>query len=131
MEVELLADVEGERFYRMVWTERAQIIGYIVAELGATVQKATASDGEWHLRVFFPERRGLSAINEYVSENELALDVTRICGIGELEEARHNLSKGQYEALTTGIEQGYYDIPHKINAQELPNSTQVQMYVAV
>ncbi|EMA36698.1 helix-turn-helix domain-containing protein [Halococcus hamelinensis] len=118
-EVELLADVEGERFYRMVWSDHAQIIGYMVAELGATIQEATASDDEWHLRVFFPERRGLSAANEYARENEFTLDVTRIYGVDELEEARHNLSEGQYEALTAGVERGYYDIPREINAQEL------------
>ena len=124
-EVELLADVEGERFYRMVWTERAQIIGYMVAELGATVQEATASDGEWHLRVFFPERDGLSATNEYARESGCSLDVTRIYGVDELEEARHNLSEGQYEALTAGVERGYYDIPREINAQELADELDI------
>ena len=49
-EVELLANVEGESYYRMVWINRAEIIGYMVAEQSATVHEAIASDGEWHLR---------------------------------------------------------------------------------
>ena len=39
-EVDLLAEVEDECFYRMVWSERAQVVGYMVAGQGATVQEA-------------------------------------------------------------------------------------------
>ena len=124
-EIELLAEVEGESYYRMVWTDRAQVIGYMVAEQGATVHEAVASDGEWHLRVFFPERRGLSATNDYAQENGFTLDVTHIYGLGDLEEAQHNLSEQQYHTLTTAVERGYYDIPREINAEELADELDI------
>lgn len=118
-EIELLAEVEGERFYRMVWGDTAQIIGYMVHGQGATVQEATATDGEWHLRVFFPERSGLSATSEYAQESGFTLDVTEIYGLDNLEEAQYNLSNHQYNTLTTAVEEGYYDVPRDVNAQEL------------
>ena len=124
-EVELLAEVEGECYYRMVWTDRAQVIGYMVAGQGATVQEATAKDGEWHLRVFFPERSGLAATSEYAQENGFALDVTHIYGLENLEEAQHDLSEHQYGTLTTAVEQGYYDIPRETNAQELADDLDI------
>ncbi|WP_049998562.1 helix-turn-helix domain-containing protein [Halococcus sediminicola] len=124
-EVELLANVEGESYYRMVWINRAEIIGYMVAEQGATVHEAIASDDEWHLRVFFPERRGLSATNDYARENGFTLDVTAIYGLGDLEEAQHNLTKQQYDTLTTAVERGYYDIPRGTNAKELANELDI------
>ena len=124
-EVELLAKVEGESYYRMVWTDRAQVIGYMVAEQSATVHEAIASNGEWHLRVFFPERSGLAATSEYARENGFALDVARIYGLENFEEAQHDLSERQYHTLTTAVERGYYDIPREMNAQELADDLNI------
>ncbi|WP_049902499.1 bacterio-opsin activator domain-containing protein [Halococcus agarilyticus] len=124
-EVELLAEVEDESYYRMVWTDRAQVIGYMVAEQEATVHEATASDGEWHLRVFFPERSGLAATSEYAQENEFTLNVTHIYGLENLEEAQHDLTQQQYNTLTAAIEIGYYDIPRETNAQEFADDLNI------
>ena len=118
-EVELLAEIEDETFYRMVWTDRAQVIGYMVAGQGATVQEATASGGEWHLRVFFPERSGLSATSNYAQEIGFSLNIKRIYGLEKLEKAQHNLTEEQYHTLTTAVEQGYYDIPRKTDSKDL------------
>ena len=124
-EVELLTEVEGERYYRMVWSDRAQVIGYMVAEQGATVHEAIASDGEWHLRVFFPERSGLSATNNYAQENGFTLDVASIYGLEDFEEAQHNLTEPQYHTLTTAVERGYYDVPREINAKEFADDLDI------
>ncbi|EMA46690.1 helix-turn-helix domain-containing protein [Halococcus saccharolyticus] len=118
-EVELLGEVEDEAFYRMVWTDRAQVIGYMVAGQGATIQEATASDGEWHLQVFFPDRSGLSATSNYAHESGFSLDVKRIYGLDDMEQAQYDLTEQQHDTLTTAVERGYYDIPRGINAQEL------------
>ena len=120
-EVELLAEVEDENecFYRMVWSERAQVIGYMVAGQGATVQEATANNGQWHLRVFFPERSGLSATHEYAKESGVSLDVDRIYGVEDLEKAQYGLTESQHETLTMAVERGYYDIPRDTNAKDL------------
>lgn len=53
-DVELLAETDGERFYRLVWTSRAEIIGYMVVEQGATVQQATAGAMNGICACFFP-----------------------------------------------------------------------------
>ena len=118
-EVELLAELEDERYYRMVWTDRAQVIGYMVAGQGATIHEATASGGEWHLRVFFPERSALAATNDYAQESGFSLDVTNIYGLEELEQSQHNLTESQYVTLTTAVERGHYDVPRKTNAKTL------------
>jgi predicted DNA binding protein len=103
----------------MVWTDRAQVIGYMIHGQGATLQEATANDSEWHLRVFFPERSGLSATNDYAQESGFSLDVTRIYGLEDLEAIKYDLTDPQYETLTTGVEQGYFDIPRETTAEEL------------
>ena len=117
-EVDLLAETDDELFYRMVWTNRAEIIGYMVVEQGATLQEATASDGEWHLRVFFPNRDNLAATDEYATENGISLEVTRIYGMDARSQVQHNLTDDQYKTLVEAAERGYYDIPREMNAEE-------------
>ena len=118
-EVELFGETDDERFYRLVWDEPAEIVGYMVNEFDATVQGATATNGEWHLRVLFPEREGLSATGEYANENDIHLNVQKIYGTDEFEAARHNLTEPQHEALATAVEHGYYKVPREIDTEHL------------
>ncbi|RBI58092.1 DNA-binding protein, partial [halophilic archaeon] len=76
--IELLADLEEERFYQMEWVDKSQIIGYMLREEDATVQRATAHDEQWTLRVLFPERDGISTTSQYAKEHGFTLDVSRI-----------------------------------------------------
>ena len=71
------------------------------------------------------ERSGLSATSEYADESELTLDVKRIYGVDEFEEARYRLTEQQHEALTAAVEQGYYDIPRETDAQELADELDI------
>lgn len=92
-EVKLLAKVEGERSYRMVVDQpRAghRLHGH---RAGCDRLGSPVSAGEWHLRVFFPKRRGLSETSDYANENGFRLDVAGIYGIDALEEVRHGLSE--------------------------------------
>lgn len=118
-EVELFGETDDERFYRLVWNETAQIIGYMVNEYAATIQEATAANGRWHLRVLFPDRDALSATNEYVRENDIGFTLERIYGPEDFETARHNLTEAQYETLALAVEKGYYEVPRDIDAKGL------------
>ena len=124
-EVELFGETDDECFYRLVWDDTAQVIGYMVNGHDATVQEATATDGEWHLRVLFPERSGLSATSEYAKESEFTLDVKRIYGVDGFEKARYDLTESQHDTLTQAVEQGYYEIPRETNAQELADNLDI------
>lgn len=123
--VELFGETDEECFYRLVWDDTAQVVGYMVNGHDATVQEATASDGEWHLRVLFPERTGLSATSEYADESEFTLNVNRIYGVDGFEKARYDLTEQQHDTLTQAIEQGYYEIPRETNAQELADDLDI------
>ncbi|GAA0471767.1 helix-turn-helix domain-containing protein (plasmid) [Halococcus dombrowskii] len=118
-EVELFGETDDERFYRLVWNETAQVIGYMINERAATVQEATATDGEWQLRVLFPDRDALSATNEYARENDVGFTLERIYGPENFETARHNLTEPQHETLALAVEMGYYEVPRDIDAKGL------------
>ncbi len=53
---ERLAEYENEQFYRMEWADEARLIGHMIVQHDAIVQRAIARNREWHLRVLFPER---------------------------------------------------------------------------
>ena len=118
-DIDLLSKNDEERFYRMMWTDKTQVIWYMIQEQDATIQQATASSGQWHLRVLFPERRNLAATNDYAQANQFRLDINRIYSIDDLELARYNLTKGQHEALTVALEEGYFGVPRGINQSDL------------
>lgn len=118
-EVELFGETDDERFYRLVWNETAQFIGYMINEHAATVQEATAANGEWHLRVLFSDRDALSSTGEYARENDVGFTLKQIYGPENFETARHNLTEAQYETLALAVEKGYYDVPRDTTAKEL------------
>ncbi|RBI59453.1 DNA-binding protein [halophilic archaeon] len=117
--VKLLADLEEERFYRMEWADKSQIIGYMLLEEGATVQRATAHDEEWTLRVLFPEREGISTTSQYAKENGFILDISRIYDVDRAQRIRYELTEDQRNALAMALEHGYYEVPREIDQSTL------------
>jgi predicted DNA binding protein len=124
-EVELFGETDDERFYRLVWNETAQVIRYMIDEHAATVQEATAGNGEWHLRVLFPDRDALSATSEYARENDIRFTLERIYGSENFETARYNLTEPQYETLALAVEKGYYEVPRDIDAKGLADELDI------
>ncbi|WP_114579197.1 helix-turn-helix domain-containing protein [Saliphagus sp. LR7] len=118
-EVDHLMSLEDQRFYRMEWTDEAQLVGNMVIEQGGTVQQATAFDDRWHLRVFFPERNHISAAYEHAENNGLQFDVTRIYDMSNIQQARFGLTEEQFEVLRMAVEHGYFDIPRQIPQEQL------------
>ncbi|WP_273837568.1 bacterio-opsin activator domain-containing protein [Halococcus sp. PRR34] len=124
-EVELFGETDDERFYRLVWEDTAQVIGYMINEQGAAVQEATAANGEWHLQVLFPEREGLSATNEFTQENDLTLDIARIYDGERLDEFEHDLTERQYDTLAAAVQQGYYEVPREVDLNTLADDLDI------
>lgn len=114
-----LTTVDEERLYQMEWTDKTHILGYMVVEHDATVQRATAHHSQWDLRVLFPDRDSISATSEYAKINGYQLDITRIYDASAMHRARHDLTDEQYEALTAAVEHGYFSIPREIDQDEL------------
>lgn len=118
-QVELLTETDEERFYRLEWADEARIIGRMVIECGATVQRAIAATDEWTLRVLFPERSGVSAIHDFARKHGLDLDVDRLYNVDTTRRVRFGLTESQHDTLVEAYERGYYTIPRETDAVEL------------
>ncbi|WP_227380508.1 bacterio-opsin activator domain-containing protein [Haladaptatus halobius] len=118
-QVELLTETDEERFYRLEWADEARIIGHMVIECGATVQRAIAAADEWTLRVLFPERSGVSAIHDFARKHGLDLDVDRLYNVDTARRVRFGLTESQHDTIVEAYKRGYYTIPRETDAVEL------------
>ncbi|WP_255169856.1 bacterio-opsin activator domain-containing protein [Natrononativus amylolyticus] len=117
--IDHLTTINEERLYRMEWTDKAHILGYMVIEHGATVQRATAHDDQWDLRVLFPEQSEISATAQYARDNGYRLDVTRVYDVSNIQKVWFDLTEDQHEALVAAVEHGYFNIPRDIAQEDL------------
>lgn len=124
-ESERLAEYEDEQFYRMAWATDAQIIGHMIVEHDATIQRAIAHNREWHLRVLFPERSGVAAANDYAQAHDFSIELKRLYDVDAMRRVRYNLTSDQHEALVEGLQHGYYDIPRETQLEALADELDI------
>jgi predicted DNA binding protein len=114
-DIELLSETDDNCLYRLSWADEARAVGHMVSECDATVHQATAADGQWTLRVLFPERSAISDADEFASEYGFSLNLRRLYEVDSAERVRFDLTEGQEEALTEGYQRGYYEVPRDID----------------
>jgi predicted DNA binding protein len=118
-EAELLTDLGNERLYRMNWIENVSVILHLLTEAQATVLDATVEDTRWRFRVLFPERDALSRSYEFASDQGVSIELQKIHRLDETRHSRFGLTDPQHETLVEALDHGYYEIPRKIDMEEL------------
>ena len=118
-EATLLADFDEEWFYRMEWVDRVELILRMVTSADATVLDAYGSGDRWVLRVMYPDRDALSAMEEFRTDHGLTFDVESIRQLEGEPSGRFGLTAEQYEALTAAAEHGFFEVPREVTLQEL------------
>ncbi|WP_266079532.1 helix-turn-helix domain-containing protein [Haladaptatus caseinilyticus] len=114
-----LERVEDERFYRARWTRNVDHLITGLRDAEATVMHARASDGEWDLRMLFPNRSALSGFYDHCSaEYDYTLkgvfDRSNPATFGEYE-----VTPEQRDTLVLALENGYFEVPRRITMDEL------------
>ncbi|WP_348612511.1 helix-turn-helix domain-containing protein [Halobaculum rarum] len=115
----LLADFDDEWLYRMEWVDHVKFILQMVTGADATVLDAYGSGDRWMLRAMYPDRDALSAVDEFRADHGLTFDVESVRRLDGDPSGRFGLTAGQYEALTTAAERGFFEVPRGITLQEL------------
>lgn len=118
--IDCLTRLQEGRLYRVEWSERSWTFPRLFETENAWMLRAVGSDGEWRLRLLFPDREALSAANRQWTDAELSLTVDSIHELRRsLHEERFGLTESQHTALVSGFDAGYYDIPRKTNIDAL------------
>lgn len=117
--LELLAGLGDEQLYRMEWVDHIKTLIRMLVEENATILAASGRKTTWHLRALFPERDALSRTHEYCKEEGLTIDIKSIYRLDEGRQGRFGLTDKQHDTLVEAFEQGYYEIPRGVTAEEL------------
>jgi predicted DNA binding protein len=124
--VELLSEGNRGRFYRLEWADEARILGYMVIEHNAAIQRAVAANDQWTLRVLFPGRSSVSATDDFAREHGFSLALERLSTLDDqYHRVQFDLTECQHKTLVESYEQGYYNIPREMNAPELADKLDI------
>ncbi|WP_049926843.1 helix-turn-helix domain-containing protein [Halopiger goleimassiliensis] len=118
---------DDEWFYRLQYGEDVASVCQLIYEHEGTVLDAQVSDGQWTVRLLFPEREGLSDAVDAIEDRGVRVDVRRMVDAGADEdlETAAALTEPQQEAIAEAYRQGYYDVPREISLEELANELDI------
>lgn len=118
---------DDEWFYRLQYSEDVGSVCCAVYSNGGTLLDAQVSEGQWTLRLLFPEREELSDAVSAIEEQGARVDVRRMVEAGQDEdlETTAALTEPQQEAIAEAYRQGYYDVPREISLEELANELDI------
>ena len=124
--VDVLAKFEDECLVHVDWRARIRVLVSIISEENATILDAHGREGTWHLQIFFPDHDSVSTVYDFCQEYGIDVSLERICDMSD--SYRQNgtrLTEEQYQAISHAYEVGYYDVPRRVNQEELAESFDV------
>lgn len=115
----LLSSFDNEHLYRMEWVSEVQVVLQMLTNSSATITDAYGTDGRWYLRVLYPDRDALTKTTNFVDEEGLTFEVTAIREMEGEPAGFYGLTEPQFEALSTALVEGYYQVPRETEQSEL------------
>lgn len=116
-----LETTEVGRLYRVTYApDTADLeLYHVVGEVDALVLDSRASDGQYEMRMRFPNRAAFETFYEYGMDLGMAFDVRAIYAQLDGSNERSVLTDAQRQTLVAAVERGYYDIPRQVSLAEL------------
>ncbi|MFB6130648.1 MAG: helix-turn-helix domain-containing protein [Salinigranum sp.] len=115
-----LLDAPTRQLYRIEWSARTRLLARTLAEHGATLLRAVTAGERWNFWLFFPTRACLRDTRRLCRRQRLPIEVDRVRDVDGADPfGGFELTAPQYEALLSGLESGYYDVPRGTNLGEL------------
>jgi predicted DNA binding protein len=115
----LLATGDGERLYRIEWSDAAEAFIQTLTEHRGVVLSSSAAADLWHFELLFPDRGALSRAYDAYRGQGIAMDVVRISQFETRRDGFLDLTRSQYEALQTAYHHGFYEVPRGLTQTEL------------
>lgn len=118
-ETELLASFDDEWLYRMEWVDRVDLLLRMITNHDATILDAYGKRDRWKLRVMYPDRDELSAVEEFCNTHGLSFAIESVRDLEGEPAGRYGLTTEQFEALTAAAERGLFEVPRRVTFEEL------------
>lgn len=119
-------ETDDARLYRAEWTQNVEAIVYAYVEIGATILQANGRDETWELQMRFDDQTKLSQFQDYCEDEEISYELTKLVEQEHpMASAQYDLTTKQREALVTGLNEGYYDVPQEATMNELADKMDI------
>ena len=119
-ELELVEELDGDRLYRVTWSEDIQDLIYGISESEGVIL-AASGDTTWQFRIRFPSHEALRRFHDYVVAIETPLDLDRVYSVreGNEEGTVFDLTQEQHEALVVAARSGYFSVPRETTIEAI------------
>lgn len=119
-----LAEVEDQRLYQIELTDEgeASMTYDCWADLGAVFVSSERVGEGWRTRIRFPDRESLRTYAAFCEELGLTFDLRQLYDAGGQDGGSLGLTDRQAETLRTATELGYFEVPRKVELEELANA---------
>lgn len=119
-DLELVERHEDLRLYRACWNGNDEGLLVFLGEIDATILTAIAQNGDWDLRILFPEQGALSTFHDYCIDQGLAFELERFYDADDpTEYGKYGVTEDQTAALVTAHELGYFEVPRRCSLEDV------------
>ena len=117
--VHATADFEEERLYHVRWAAAVKEFLAEIIDHKGTIVEATALDGRWRFRIRFMTRDQFDKFHEYFEGREIGFRLEQLFTPRKPRQAHGPLTDEQYEALTTALKAGYFEVPRQATTEDV------------
>jgi len=119
-DVRLVDETDAETLIRVDWSSEVDGLVDMIEESEAVILEAEGMGDNWSFRLRFPDRQHLSEFYRASVDEGITLDIKEVKNpLGSPEGIESNLTETQRDTLLTALQAGYFDVPRRINLQDL------------
>lgn len=118
----IVADtVNDEALIRVDWAEQVDGLLEALVETSAAVLEGTGEAETWHFQLRFDSHDDLSEFYQRCVDAGVKIDIVSVHNPGLTSEltVRYDLTDEQRQTLQLALEEGYFEVPRRINLTEL------------
>lgn len=116
----VIEELDGERLYRVDWTEDVRSLIYGINASNGTILEASGHES-WEFVIRFPEHDDLRTFYNYTGDESITLHLDRLYDLTERRRngVFHRITSQQREALAIACEMGYFQVPRAVSLIEI------------
>ncbi|MFC5972261.1 helix-turn-helix domain-containing protein [Halomarina salina] len=119
----VLARRSGMALCELGFCDHVSLVADVVTSRDGTVLSASATDGEWSLRVRYATREALAETVSTLDRFDVEARLSQIgCRSGS---AGTDLTEKQRETVAVAFERGYFEIPRQVSLEDLAEELDV------
>ncbi|NHN57888.1 MULTISPECIES: helix-turn-helix domain-containing protein [Halorussus] len=117
----VLTEVGDKRLYQVELTDEGdELMTYHAwADLGGVFISSERAGEGWRVRIRFPDRESLREYVDFCERRDLTFDLRSLYAADDPDVDPMGLTERQCEALRTATEMGYYDVPRRVELEDI------------